>query len=226
MKKTLKENYGGLKVFWKKHLAGGGRAYRKEYLALFKNLPKAGRVFEWCSGPAFIGFSLLAYGHCEELCLADINPECVNLCKRTVEFNKLEGRVSVYLSDCLGSVPREEKWDVVVGNPPHFYGEGKAPPPTKKQPFQGKPYIVSTDYEWSVHRSYYRGLSDHLLPGGISLVCENSSGSEPQTFTSMVEEAGLSVVHVGPTGRAPFYFFGVMHSQEEWENSRWKHGLL
>ena len=52
------------------------------------------RAFEWCAGPRFIGFSLLGHGLCDTLCLADINPEAVSACERTIADNALTDRVS------------------------------------------------------------------------------------------------------------------------------------
>jgi hypothetical protein len=84
------------------------------------DMPKQSRVFEWCSGPGFIGFSMLAHGLCETLCLADINDEAVEACQKTIRDNRLEARVAVYESDNLTNIPREEQWDLVVGNPPFY----------------------------------------------------------------------------------------------------------
>lgn len=85
-------------------------------------MPKQPRLFEWCSGPGFIGFSMLGHGLCETLCLlcetlclADINPAAVRRCQNTVRLNHLEDRVSVYRSNNLN-----ERWNLVVSNPPHF----------------------------------------------------------------------------------------------------------
>ncbi len=77
-------------------------------------------VCELCSGPGFIGFSLLAHGLRDSLVLTDINPAAVAAAQETVRRNRLEGRVSVYLSDGLDGVPADERWDLVVSNPPHF----------------------------------------------------------------------------------------------------------
>src|SRR5215813_13081651 len=104
--------YAGLKVHYKRHLDGGGNDQGQEYLPFLadRRAPKLGRVFEWCAGPGFIGFSLLAHGFCETLCVADINEEAVTACRRTVRDNRLEGRVSVYHSDNLHSIPASEQW--------------------------------------------------------------------------------------------------------------------
>jgi hypothetical protein len=49
----------------KKHLDGGGSSFGQGYIPFLKSrgMPKQQRVFEWCSGPAFIGFSILAHDY-------------------------------------------------------------------------------------------------------------------------------------------------------------------
>ena len=81
-----------------------------------KLIGKVSRICEFGSGPGFIGFSLLSNGLCDSLCLIDINPEAVKLCKKTIQENKLESKVSIYLSDGLSNIPSSEKWDLVVSN--------------------------------------------------------------------------------------------------------------
>jgi tRNA G37 N-methylase Trm5 len=49
--------------------------------------------------------SLLGHGLCETLCLADINPQAVEACRRTIEDNRLGARVAVYHSDNLAGIP-------------------------------------------------------------------------------------------------------------------------
>jgi hypothetical protein len=46
-------------------------------------------------------FSLLGHGLAETLCLADINPEAVEACRRTIASNGLGDRAAVYHSDNL-----------------------------------------------------------------------------------------------------------------------------
>jgi hypothetical protein len=69
--------YGDIRVHYKDHIDGGGSNTGIAFPPLFRDLgmPRQPRVFEWCAGPAFIGFALLAYGFCDTLCVADINPE-------------------------------------------------------------------------------------------------------------------------------------------------------
>src|SRR6266849_6601347 len=103
--------YNGINVSYLPHLEGGGMGFGQTYLPVVRALfGKVGRVYEFCAGPGFIGFSLLAHRCCETLCLSDVNPEAVEATKETVRQNKLENRVSVYLSDALDGIPAKEKW--------------------------------------------------------------------------------------------------------------------
>jgi tRNA1(Val) A37 N6-methylase TrmN6 len=115
--------FAGIRVSYKSHLDGGGRGFGQDFIPLLQHygLTRQQRVFEWCAGPGFIGFSLLGHGLCDTLCLADINPESVRACQRTIAENALSDRVSVYCSDNLKSIPPEEQWDLVVSNPPTFH---------------------------------------------------------------------------------------------------------
>ena len=78
------------------------------------------RIFEFCSGPAYIGYSLLAHGFCKNLTLADINPEAIKCVRKTASYNNVEHLVNIYHSDIFESIPETEKFDLVVSNPPHF----------------------------------------------------------------------------------------------------------
>jgi hypothetical protein len=140
-----KRSFGGVRVHYMKHLDGGGSGFGQDYVSYLqgRGMPRQARVYEWCSGPAFIGFSLLGHGLAETLCLADINPEAVEVCRRTIADNRLEDRVAVYHSDNLKDIPASERWDLVVSNPPHFVDD-----------LIGD--LRGHDPDWSIHRGFLR----------------------------------------------------------------------
>ena len=75
--------FQGVKVYYTKELDGGGAGFGQDYIDFIRgNFPPQKRIFEWCAGPGFIGFSLLAHGLCKTLCLADINPLAINAQKQ------------------------------------------------------------------------------------------------------------------------------------------------
>jgi tRNA1(Val) A37 N6-methylase TrmN6 len=179
-------SYGDIQVHYKKHLDGGGTYFGQDFIPLFQrwNLPKQRRAFEWCAGPGFIGFSMLANGMCDSLCLADINPEAVESCNRTIASNGLEGKVSVFHSDNLRQIPSSERWDLVISNPPHFddgYFEAE---------------LRAHDPGWRLHREFFTTVGRHLTESGVIVLQENNNGSTSTTFKAMIEEAGLAIVFV------------------------------
>ena len=112
--------YNGLVVLDRPDLYGEGIYYEPDFwrtLALL-GLKPCERVFEFCAGPGYIAYSLLAHGFCQELTLADVNPAAVEVARQTARLNGVEHLVNIYLSDGLKQIPEKEKWDLVVGNPP------------------------------------------------------------------------------------------------------------
>ena len=202
------KTFGGIRVRYMKHLDGGGSGFGQDYIPLLKEwgVPKQGRAFEWCSGPGFIGFSLLGHGLCETLCLADINPQAVEACRRTIEDNKLGARIAVYHSDNLAGIPVSETWDLVVSNPPHFVDD-----------LIGD--LRGHDPDWRIHRGFYAAVGKHLNPSGVLVIQENNRGSTAETFREMIEASGMTIVfvHACAPKRTPddrFYYIGVMRRDD------------
>jgi len=197
-------SYGDTTVYFKKHLDGGGSDFGQDFIPFLRmhEMPPQHRVFEWCAGAAFIGFSLLAHGFAETLCLADINPLAVEACRRTVRHNGLDDRVSVYVSDNLTDIPQSEQWDLVVGSPPHLADD-----------FIGD--LRTYDGDWHIHRGFFANVARFLKPGGVIVLQENNCGSTIETFAPMIEAGGLQTVFVSEcrpqrTSYHRFYFIGVM----------------
>jgi 16S rRNA G966 N2-methylase RsmD len=197
-------SYAGIGISYRAELDGGGTEFGQDFISFFKarGMPKQKRVFEWCSGPGFISFSLLGRGLCETLCLADINPDAVASCKRTVQVNKLSGRVSVYQSDNLTSIPRSERWDLVISNPPHFVDQ-----------YQGD--LRAHDPGWQIHRDFFATIGDFLNAGGIIVLQENNRGSTVETFRQMIEQSGLEIAFADGdsptlTNKSSFYYIGIV----------------
>lgn len=180
------EQYGDIRIAWTDDLDGGGSSFGRSFVPVTRHLfGKTGRAFEFCAGPGFIGFYLIAEGLCDSLCLSDINPEAVALMEHTVEINGLGSRVSVYLSDGLKAIPESEKWDLVVSNPPHFFSESHEDHLND---------LRRVDSQWHVHEEFYANVGRHLNRGASILFQENYMGSSEDTFAEMLRKNGLVLV--------------------------------
>jgi SAM-dependent methyltransferase len=195
--------YRGLKVAWQPELAGGGRAVAQDYARLVSHLfGRVGRLLEICAGPGFIGFYLLAHGHCDHLVLSDVNPRAIDAIRETIRLNDLGDRVSVYESDGLDSIPDSERWDLVVANPPNWSVQ-----------LAGAPSLVTDDPGWRLHRNFYQRVGEFLAPGGSVLIQENTEGNTPEDFLTMIADGGLTLVrtlwYVETSPWANFYYMWI-----------------
>jgi Methyltransferase small domain len=170
--------YGEIAVFDKPEQHLGGMGFGRDFPRVLNELGigRRPRVFEFCAGPGYIGYSLLAAGWCESLVLSDINPDAAASARYTAEHNALAGRVDVYVSDALDQIPADECWDLVVANPPHFP--------------RAKADVRHYDPEWDMHRRFYAKVGRHMNPRGLVLMVENADGSDPDLFDEMIRAGG------------------------------------
>ena len=174
-------HYAGIAVLDRPGQQKGGMASGQDFPRVLHELGvgRCERLLEYCAGPGYIGYSLLAAGWCETLALSDLNGEAVATARRTASFNDLEDRVSVYESDGLDQIPDDERWDLVVANPPHFLPNSDAPDD-----------VQVFDPDWRAHSKFYASVGSHMRPGGLVMIAENCAGSDPAVFEDMIREGG------------------------------------
>lgn len=173
--------YAGVAVFDRPQHHMGGMAFGRDFPRVLNELGigRCERLCEFCAGPGYIGYSLLAAGWCETLVLADVDPDAIRLARRTAAYNALASRVVAYESDALDAIPAAERWDLVVANPPHFLPDASEPESR-----------LRFDPEWGVHRRFYATVKRHMTPGGLVVMVENATGSDPDAFERMIRDGG------------------------------------
>jgi hypothetical protein len=178
-------------VFFSEECDGGGRLYSADYVEnIKKRYPgrKFHRCYEWCAGPGFIGYTLLDYDICSSLCLTDIHNPALEWAEETKQYpkNDLKDKVDIYLLKDLALLPKEEKFDLVVSNPPHSNN-------LCANDLSHNLNRIVTDYGWNSHYNFYKNIKNHLTPDGVIMMLENHGGSTVEDFLPMIEEAGLTV---------------------------------
>jgi|TARA_R110002051_G_scaffold325625_1_gene429507 methylase of polypeptide subunit release factors len=122
-------------------------------------------AFEWCAGPAWIGMWLLENNICETLVTGDINEETVRLVRKTAKTN--DYNVRAYTSDNLKSIPKDEKFDLVISNPPNYCNIQRA-----HTHGYMRDDLRPSDIDWKIHKDFYSNISDHLNDNAIMLISE------------------------------------------------------
>ncbi len=205
---TVAANYAGLVVFDRREQHWAGLTLGRDFPRVLNELGigRCRRLFEFCSGPGYIGYALLANGWCETLALSDIDAESIATAMRTARYNGIEHRVTGYASDVLDGIPDRERWDLVVGNPPAF-----ASHPDKR--LAAGDWDRGFDVDWNVRRRFYASVKAHMNPDGVVVMVENLRGSDPDVFAEMIRDGGGEprAVHVGTDvqGRANGVYYQV-----------------
>jgi len=150
-------------------LTGGGNFHYPYFLEAIKKHGKShyNRAFEWCAGHGFIGWELLTNSYCDELTFSDIYPPSIETCKKNAETLGYTSKVTAYLTGTISAIPEEEKWDLVVGNPPN--SEDTEGFKSHNNDFAGQsPEMVdlacrlTVDQDWQAHRDFFKEIKKHL----------------------------------------------------------------
>lgn len=185
---------------------GGGTWFGQEYVDVIKQrYPEPfERCYEWCAGPAYIGFGLLDHGLCKSLCLSDVYDEAVSRAQETAAVNKLNN-VSAYVTGTVAGLPEQEKFDLVVANPPHFL----------QCPGDDNYQRIAVDQHWSAHQEFFSNIGQHLQPGAVILLQENQAGSlnREKDFEQFIDAAGLQITDVfnSPTHYTPDHYTQIYY---------------
>ena len=184
----------GSDIFYTPETNGGGDYFFREYYDLVAQYyGKVDHLMEWCSGPGFIGYGMMACNLCDKLTLLDKFKPSIDIAKKTAE-NSFPN-TKVYHSDNLSVLP-DDKIDLVVGNPPHFENEEDAIRSLNRMgSFIINDHLrdIILDPNWDSHRDMFNQLSTRLSNDGIICLQLHSGGSSPDTFKSMVEESGMRI---------------------------------
>lgn len=187
LKKIYKTN--DIFVCYNDELDGGGISFSKYFLDyLEKNYSsrKFDNCLEWCSGPGFIGFSILSKNICNCLHFLDFYPpveKCIELSKKINK--KYSDRIFFYLSNVLESIPENIKFDLIVGNPPMYNVDPYKIPVERQRRYK--------DENWSTHKKFFETVSSFLTDDGVVLLIESSWGSSPNTFEPYINKNLLNI---------------------------------
>jgi methylase of polypeptide subunit release factors len=209
----------GLIVYLSRGLDGGGSTHRQDFIkALGKNEKKYfNRIFEWCSGPGFIGYNLLDQKMCEHVVFSDIHQPAINFVNKTAERNNVKDNVTSYVMGEIKNIPITEKWDLVLGNPPHCFDIQGADfsyiPPTDSLEDWGIDDLrrLIEDREYKIHIEFFENIIKYLEPNADIYLSE--IGEDP-FIKELAINNGLTFIEFSPApelSRTSSEFAGIFH---------------
>ena len=179
----------GIQVYFDSWMDGGGTWFGQEYVDIIQSrYPNQtfNRCYEWCSGPGYIGFSILSHQLTQGLCLSDRYQSAINdAVAATVQRNQLQDSVSAYVGSSLSVLPAHEQFDLVVANPPHYL----------ECPGDDNYQRIAVDINWQAHQDFFRHIGQHLTDDGVILLQENQAGSlnGVEDFRPFIEQNNLKI---------------------------------
>lgn len=196
----------GINVKFTDDLNGGGVINHSDFVIALKKKYN-NRVFdncmEWCSGPGFIGFSILATKICNNLTLADKHTPAIESAQLTIAENNLHN-VTTFVSDNFSNIPCDLRFDLIVGNPPHYNSSLYL----KHHPeWKSIDERIYRDTDWNTHRTFFKEVKNYLAPNGKILLVEAVRGSSEETFYQMAKDSGL---------RISDHFFSPTRPEHSW----------
>ncbi|KNZ43590.1 peptide chain release factor N(5)-glutamine methyltransferase [Acetobacterium bakii] len=92
-----------------------------EYLIqrLTNDYPKGAKIFDLCTGSGAIGIALKKFYPQGEIALGDISTEALRVAGANAK-QLVKGAVTLYQGDLFAALPKDEKFDVIVSNPPYI----------------------------------------------------------------------------------------------------------
>ena len=113
----------GYNVQYHQLLEGGGIDHRRDFLRIINIVGNTNYNYglEWCSGPGVIGFELLGAGIVNKVGFIDLHKPAIDSIHLNAERNGLLDKITTFNTDKIREINTEEKFDLVIGNPPHAF---------------------------------------------------------------------------------------------------------
>lgn len=190
----------GLTIYTADQLDGHGLMHISDAVSTFKFFVgdrRFKKALEWCSGPGYLGLMLYRYDIADSVVLSDIFEPLANVVNKTIKENCLENSIRFIHSDNFKSI--DEKFDLIIGNPPHFNYDLKI----TEETVHYNEHRKFIDRHWKIHEDFFNNVSHYLDDDGCIILMENVKGSTPETFREMIKNNNLKIKNVLPSCQYP-----------------------
>lgn len=188
----------GLNLSFTILLDGGGIEVTLDILEVLKQI-SPGKVYEntleWCAGMGAIGFDILGNNITKRVAFQDFIDFAELEILANAERNNLSDKVKCYISSVVSGIPEEEKFDLVVANPPHVSDYYDFLKNSKMQGNRPEAFLSSArmcvDHKFSAHKEFFTNIRKYLTDDADILLVENSDN---HTLKQWAWENGLKHV--------------------------------
>lgn len=197
-------------VFYTSDIYGYGNFHCQVYpLLLAKIYPERqfNNCLEWCAGPGFIGFRLIADNVINSLAFMDCYKPALDACNNTWS-SRPDRLKNCNMETILGSTVdclENRVFDLIVANPPNFDNEIY---------FSQNARVnrITQDPDWQIHNDFFLKIKKNLAHNGKILLMKHTDGSQPSDHLTSISKGGLKLNRILTIKKHPnFYFMEVTH---------------
>lgn len=189
----------GIKIKYHPSMEGGG-IHRAPMFIEVLSLIAPNKIFnhclEWCSGPGFIGFSLLGKGLCKQLDLADIWQPSLSAAKTV----KAPCNVDTWHIRSLCDIQPPRMYDLIVANPPWWPGNLL------------EHNRLGSDPGLAILKKFLSDAKSYLTPNGLIVLVEGQTYTGPKDISNALADTGLELTHVLEHCDKWHWFVGIEHT--------------
>jgi methylase of polypeptide subunit release factors len=190
--------YGNTKIKYNQSMECGGIVRAPMFLDVLKIIDQErtySNCLEWCSGPGFIGYSILEKGYCSTLDLADIWKPAL----RAAEGVETKKKATTWHIRRLSDIKPIKKYDLIVANPPWFTGQLLNQERT------------SCDPGLRITKQFFDDVRQYLSNDGIIIIVEGQTYTGPGDFDKMITKNGLELSNLFVCNDGIHWFMVIRH---------------
>lgn len=189
---ALRDDANGFLLLRAQDSSLNGPVVKQQFYELVKNTGHSQHyrhAHEWCCGSGAIGFHLLHSGLCDRLTLSDISELDLLGCAYTAAANDIQSSVNIYQIERIADLPIDERWDLVIANPPWRSYVPEVPWGKLTQ----EEIRTMVDPDWIVHNQMWQDITAYLA-GDVDLYFyEDLNFSNDQTWKDQIQASGLRI---------------------------------
>ena len=128
------------------------------------------RVLDIGTGSGCLAIAIAWKHKTAQVTAIDINPEALAVASRNAVKHKVADRIRFLEGDLYSPLPIEERFDIIVSNPPYIRQADLATLPTMVRDYEPRLALDGGSDGFRVIDQLLAGAADHLTPAGYLLI--------------------------------------------------------
>lgn len=195
------------------YLTGGGDWMYPSFIDAVQTAGKRNYniAFEWCFGHGRIGWEILTKGLCKQLVFNDCYHLAISLGLANAEKLGYTHCVRGYHTPTISAIPIAEKFDLVIGNPPHALDKTHIYEMYRDHPQEMIDLACRTtvDQGWEIHKDFFEYIGNYLTDDADIFI--NNHSTMKSYTEKMAAEYGFALINNLEKNSAGEDQFPILH---------------